>query len=159
MPRKALTEEQKEKRKQTSLRWAKNNPERTQEIKAAFKKRHPRKTAEYCRNWAGRNELQEKLRIYKKAAEKRGYEWALSKEEFEGLYQGECYYCGVSPARGVDRFLNELGYTTLNCEPCCRWCNNAKHTQDFEVMLAKCRAIAAKHALIGTFSVVERKNQ
>jgi len=90
---------------------------------------------------------------YKKSAEKRGYAFELTKEEFNELISKNCYYCGVEPLtnwygtkrtiidtssfkyNGVDRVENSIGYTTENCVSCCKWCNNAKNAMDKENFL------------------------
>lgn len=59
-----------------------------------------------------------------------------------------CHYCGIKNGttttnkygsslehNGIDRFINEIGYTDKNIVSCCKTCNLAKHAmspQDFE---------------------------
>jgi hypothetical protein len=79
---------------------------------------------------------------YKYCAKRRGYAWDLSPEEFFGLTQAPCNYCGVMPAQvyqpnrgsygsfvynGIDRVENEFGYVPTNVVPCCTICNVAKN--------------------------------
>ena len=80
------------------------------------------------------------LTAYKKKAKNRGYEWALTKEEFIRLTKQNCFYCGASPAQkfnnpsskgsytynGVDRVNNAEGYLIDNVASCCGTCNKAK---------------------------------
>lgn len=58
-----------------------------------------------------------------------------------------CYYCdgplGDTGSR-IDRADNSLGYVLGNCVPCCWICNQMKHTQNFDVWLAKMRTIVEK---------------
>lgn len=86
---------------------------------------------------------------YKKTAEKRGYEFNLSKDEFKEITSQHCHYCNVEPAQeyaatkysgaylhnGIDRVDNEIGYTMENCVPCCSDCNYAKRDKTTEEFL------------------------
>jgi hypothetical protein len=84
---------------------------------------------------------------YKDRAEKRGYAFDFTKEEFKIITKQNCYYCGIEPLQqtpptlkgfgyytynGVDRIDNGGGYTKENSVPCCGMCNIAKndHTQE-----------------------------
>jgi len=86
---------------------------------------------------------------YKRSATKRGYEWAISREEFRILTQGNCQYCGIPPStrygacaaqrlngvfigNGIDRVENSVGYTLDNCVPCCKNCNFMKHESSLD---------------------------
>lgn len=80
--------------------------------------------------------------IYKESALIRKYEFCLTKEKFIEITQKNCYYCGTPPKQkifpagfngeyiynGIDRKVNEIGYTDQNCVPCCILCNRAKST-------------------------------
>jgi hypothetical protein len=84
----------------------------------------------------------------KRAAKKRHHEWHLSDEEFRSLITRPCYYCGCEPNQGadairrnrngaflyngIDRKDNSLGYTWENVVPCCKTCNQAKHTMSVD---------------------------
>ena len=69
-------------------------------------------------------------------ADKRGYIWDLSPEEFTLLLCRPCYYCGRSPIKrfrrtkaksfGIDRVDNSRGYVKENCVPACWSCNSHK---------------------------------
>jgi hypothetical protein len=82
------------------------------------------------------------LHSYKSRALGRGYVFDLSREEFRELVTGECVYCGDSLGSisrglgktsgdfyftGVDRAVNEEGYTRDNAVSCCSTCNFMKH--------------------------------
>jgi len=74
-------------------------------------------------------------------AEKRGYEWALSKEDVRQLTSRPCHYCGIEPIQrikkasyngdciynGLDRVDNDRGYLIDNIVPCCGTCNKMKN--------------------------------
>lgn len=77
---------------------------------------------------------------YKKSAKIRGYEFALSKDEFRDIITKPCIYCGESLTQekkrkdmngsfkytGIDRYDNSKGYVHGNCVPCCQKCNRIK---------------------------------
>lgn len=95
---------------------------------------------------------------YKRAANRRGYEFNLSIENFSKLITSNCHYCGSEPSmfsnrgryrglvnpmdysefkyNGVDRVDNSVGYTLENSVPCCKICNNSKSTLQKEEWLA-----------------------
>jgi hypothetical protein len=88
---------------------------------------------------------------YKIKAEHRGFLFSLTLDEFTKLTESQCNYCGISysnlrPVRrkysamtylynGIDRVNNEKGYSFDNCVPCCRICNQAKHTLNSETFV------------------------
>ncbi len=95
--------------------WVSNNPERYRELIRKYNRKS------YCR-----------MASAKQAAKKRGYSWALSKEQFEALINKPCYYCdGATPVTGsgIDRLDNLQGYFLENCVSCCRECNRLKGDQ------------------------------
>lgn len=109
---------------------------------------------------AAKNEVYKR---YKKAAEKRGHLFLLTKEEFSELIMQNCHYCGgeyslVSPLlrhkdfyhNGVDRVNNSLGYTKENCVPCCLICNNSKSTLSLEEWMNWLKRISAFQNLQGS---------
>jgi len=98
---------------------------------------HPK--ARTAGGYASRNKL---IGQYKRQAKHRGLEWKLSLDFCIFYFQGDCYYCGVSPSQfydggkgckpyrynGLDRRDNKLGYTTGNVVSCCGVCNRMKHS-------------------------------
>ena len=63
---------------------------------------------------------------YKNGAKRRGYDYLLTMDEFLKFTDSPCTYCGLAPAKGVDRRNNSIGYILENCVPCCKQCNLAK---------------------------------
>jgi hypothetical protein len=62
----------------------------------------------------------------------------ISKELFEKLILEECVYCGFKPDgktswNSLDRFDSSKGYTKDNVYPCCKHCNYAKGSLDFNL--------------------------
>lgn len=97
-------------------------------------------------------------RIYRNGAEKRGYEFAINKEEFKTLTKTSCFFCGLPPSsvvrskwgdeyvyNGIDRLDNTLGYIDGNCAPCCKTCNRAKNDLPYDEFVAWIRRLADKN--------------
>lgn len=88
------------------------------------------------------------LAYYRNEAKRKGYEWALNKEDLEKLVTDDCYLCGNEPSKIVtgpksrqSRFgedhsqitVNEIervdlnqGYVPGNCITCCQTCKVIK---------------------------------
>lgn len=63
---------------------------------------------------------------YRNGAARRGYQWNLALENFLTITDQSCVYCGLTPAKGIDRKDNSQGYLPENSVPCCKQCNLAK---------------------------------
>ena len=77
---------------------------------------------------------------YRKGAERRGFSFCLSYDEFTEIIQRDCFYCGLPPSNkkrinawpdgyiysGIDRVDPKEGYRSDNVVPCCIECNRAK---------------------------------
>lgn len=87
------------------------------------------------------------LYAYKRSAKLKNHKFLLSREEFIGLVEGNCFYCGDPPKNltkytnnkevklllnGVDRIDNLGGYTIDNCVSCCRICNRKKSNMSYD---------------------------
>jgi len=75
---------------------------------------------------------------FQRQAKRRRLTIAITESHHARLTACPCSYCGtVSTAPiGVDRFINEEGYTDSNSVPCCKRCNFMKAEMDiFDVML------------------------
>lgn len=88
------------------------------------------------------------FRVYQRSAGQKGHEWCLLFDEFFGLTQRPCHYCGVGPTNtfnhhnqepflynGIDRIRNDVGYARENLVPCCWVCNRAKLNMTYEQFL------------------------
>jgi 5-methylcytosine-specific restriction endonuclease McrA len=101
-------------------------------------------------------------RVYKDnymlPAKKRGYVFELTEEQFCQIATSPCFYCGDLPSQvskaksgeefiynGVDRIVNEAGYTLQNSVPCCSPCNIAKNDHAVKDFIERCRRIAHRH--------------
>lgn len=70
--------------------------------------------------------LRRSERQYRNNAKNKNLPFSLIREQFRALVQSPCAYCGLAPARGIDRRENGAGYTPENCAACCTDCNRAK---------------------------------
>ena len=93
---------------------------------------------------------------YRSSANYRNINWGLELDEFDGLSQDDCFYCGVPPTQifavtrktcigryvynGIDRLDSRQGYTLENCVTSCKRCNQAKNNLsvgDFLLLVEK----------------------
>jgi hypothetical protein len=90
---------------------------------------------------------------YVSGAERRGYTWELSFEQFVTITEKPCAYCGAAPAyratsgdfsSGIDRVDNNRGYEVGNVTPCCITCNTMKNSQPLQDFLARCHSVAQR---------------
>ena len=86
--------------------------------------------------------MRQAINYYKANARKRGYIFNLTEEQFAEITKRDCHYCEAKPNNtvrrlrgngdytynGIDRIDNNKGYTMDNVVPCCKICNQAKHT-------------------------------
>lgn len=63
------------------------------------------------------------LRCYKHADAKSNRESDLTLEQAHQLMSSPCFYCGITPARGIERQDSNLGHTLANSVPACEVCN------------------------------------
>lgn len=92
---------------------------------------------------------------YKYQAQRRGYSWELTGEEFDKLISANCHYCGLMPStvhtsrsheithNGIDRVNNVLGYIPGNVVSCCGTCNYVKGTMSVDEFLTWATRFAA----------------
>lgn len=96
--------------------------------------------------------------MYQRRSVKLSGNCPLTKEQFRGLTQQACHYCGRPPIsvsyrgqcgrcnsglnisqyvyNGLDRKDSSEGYTISNVVPCCGTCNHAKHTMSYHEFIA-----------------------
>lgn len=83
---------------------------------------------------------------YKVSAKKRGYDFELSFEEFSAYWQEPCFYCGVDiESIGLDRIVNDEGYSVDNVVSCCSSCNVAKNDRSMGEFIEMCKRVASLH--------------
>ncbi len=117
--RKEYFQRTKEHQREKNKAWRHSNPEKMKEIA---------KRAKIVRPW----------NAYIQAAKQRGLAYELSKDEVLALVQARCHYCGDTgkPYVGIDRKDNNVGYVQGNVYPCCKRCNWAKGTEDYDEFVA-----------------------
>lgn len=89
---------------------------------------------------------------YRYNAEKRGYKFNLSLDEFCSITEKECHYCGGfsqewddrSRGNGVDRKDSAKGYEAANCVPCCSKCNFVKNSMPYNSFISYIKRIAER---------------
>lgn len=113
------------------------NKEHFKEKRKEYEARNIDKVREQRKRY--RSSLQARYTKYRIGAEKRNFVFELSLEEFDNITKQPCLYCGEFngkhkgvPYSGVDRIDSSVGYTTLNCIPCCETCNRMK--LDYDMM-------------------------
>lgn len=126
-----------------SAKYAKENPDvfRKSSKKYYYKHKHDaensgsryRKTAR-CR-----------YSIYRSSAKRRGLKFNLTLEQFSNLISRPCWYCGRSVRSGLDRVINNNGYTIDNVVPCCLPCNRSKNNMSGADFFVMCYMVARKH--------------
>ena len=103
---------------------------------------------EVCNGGKGASDagLRQVFGWYKLRAARKGLVFSLTIDTFSSLISMPCYYCGAAPSNvarhdskyaqlkysGIDRYLNDKGYTYSNSLPCCGICNTMKSNLSFE---------------------------
>ncbi len=79
----------------------------------------------------------------------RGIEFNLSEDEFDKIVKDDCYLCGKKKSNvhsnGVDRYVNENSYDSVNSKACCTGCNKLKNVWSHADILIKCEIIYNLH--------------
>jgi hypothetical protein len=78
---------------------------------------------------------------YESNANRRGYNFEISEDEFYMIISNNCYLCGKqtnnSHINGIDRLDNNIGYILNNCRTCCSSCNYLKNKYNMNDVLEK----------------------
>ena len=94
------------------------------------------------------------------AAKRRGYDFDLTRDEFDRIRTGRCMYCGrlnsSTHQNGIDRFINSIGYVRDNCVACCGECNHMKGSLSYHAFVQKCRDITTMGHGTRDFPVMPR---
>lgn len=85
---------------------------------------------------------QVKYTQYKSGANRRGFSFELSKEEFLTFWKQPCFYCADEiETIGLDRIDSNRGYSKDNIVPCCTICNTMKLALPRDVFIEHCYKI------------------
>ena len=159
-------------RKEKKKEWEKNNYDKRCKINLKSRQKaiqngvgeYLKRNAENAKQWRENNP--EKQRImnenkkksykvkysnYKRSAKYRRLSFSLSREEFDDLVNGLCFYCAnkdVNKLNGIDRKDSKLGYELDNCVSCCRTCNYMKGSCDLNVFIGRVHHILGYHSLV-----------
>lgn len=71
----------------------------------------------------------------------KGWEFSLTREQFDALVGRPCFYCDASSS-GLDRQDPSKGYVPENVVPCCPQCNFGKSDASVSEFIGHCRKIA-----------------
>jgi hypothetical protein len=86
---------------------------------------------------------------YKCDAKKREKNFDLTKDEYKNITKNNCYLCNkknsTTHKNGIDRIINNIGYTYLNCRSCCGTCNFIKKNYLLLDFLAQIYSIVMNH--------------
>jgi 5-methylcytosine-specific restriction endonuclease McrA len=99
-----------------------------------------------CSKPIAHNIITQVMNYYMRNATDRSIAWDLTREDVSKLIFQPCFYCGIDAGtitkvkgsdrtlanNGIDRLDNSLSYTIANSVPCCKHCNVAKHTMNFD---------------------------
>jgi len=81
---------------------------------------------------------------YKRSARRKNIVFDLSKEKFNILLKGTCYYCDSTKKIGIDRVNNKKGYIIRNVVSCCTICNYMKRDSLKRYFISRCKKIASR---------------
>jgi len=117
-----------------SKKWAKDNPDKWQDMVRKSKIFHREDIVEREKRY--RKTLQGKYKSLRNSAKQRNYKLELSFKQFCEVIDNPCVYCGETEERiGVDRIDNSVGYTLENSAPCCKICNFMKRAMSVDDFL------------------------
>lgn len=141
--------------KEYHKRWYEKNKEKRKAQLKEYQQGHKKEAVLSTQKYTAKNKdkvyaygrmynqtINGKYRLYSSAAEKRGYEFSLSAQEFGEVISKPCTYCGEESSKmGVDRIDNSIGYTTENSTSCCKMCNYMKNKHSVEDFLTHAKKI------------------
>lgn len=88
-------------------------------------------------------------------AQRKGFEFELTREEFSTLRNSACALCGFDEGPvSIDRIDSEKGYTRDNCQPLCRVCQTLKSAFPNEFIIRHINRIHRHLDENGTLSYV-----
>ena len=82
---------------------------------------------------------------YKQNAKSRGFTFNLTLEQVKKLVDSNCYYCGSTDSKGIDRVDSKKDYAIDNIVPCCGICNIMKNKYSKSIFFNQISKIYNKH--------------
>jgi hypothetical protein len=119
--------------------WQKNNKIAVKKIRERYNKNNS-ESVRKSQKKANRS-ANGKFRSLKWSARQRGYEVSITIDMWKKIIENPCIYCGDTTNIGVDRRVNEIGYTENNSVPCCTMCNMMKKNYTLDDFLSKIKKI------------------
>jgi hypothetical protein len=101
-----------------------NETEEERQKRLAFHRKYNKENSDKAKAYRDNDEY--RFKQYVSSANRRKLEISLTLDEFVGIINQKCIYCGDEKARGIDRVDNKVGYTIENSVPCCEMCNKMK---------------------------------
>jgi len=100
---------------------------------------------------------------YRYRARIKNIDFELSEDDFRKITAMPCAYCCKKTvdgkhSNGIDRADNTMGYTAVNCVPCCTECNYMKKTSTPSEFRAACAAVARNAPKIPDASIARQKS-
>lgn len=118
------------------------------------------RTCTKCRDRRSRTKsIDNVIRAYKSGAERRRIEWDLTDDQAKTLLYMPCIYCGYHRegfVNGIDRIVNQYGYTADNSVTACSGCNMLKGDLDVFEFVERCKQVAC---CAGEYFVGIKKSQ
>jgi len=133
---KAWHEANREEKKASSKAYREANPEKIKARRKAYHEANPEKIK--AQKKAYRLTPAGKFSEYKNNANRRGIPFLMEFQQFEGLWEKPCYYCGAEiKTIGLDRVDNYGPYHIDNVVSCCASCNTSKSALPLEEWLER----------------------
>jgi len=89
---------------------------------------------------------------YKNSANKRKKEFLITKDKFDKTIVEKCYICekenSDNHTNGIDRYDNNIGYTSDNIRCCCGHCNRMKGSQTYDDFIDRLKQINKRKDII-----------
>jgi hypothetical protein len=132
-----------EKKREYSRNWRRDNPERAKEIRMKVEVKSRGRRIEYKSRM--RKTPRWKYLVYVHSSKKHGRKMEITFEQYKEIAGKPCVYCGISGKTGMDRVDSGEGYTLSNVVPCCATCNRMKLAMTVDEFIGKCREIVARY--------------
>ena len=123
------------------------NREKSKERSRIWRKNNRKRWISYATKWNKNNPVKAAWAKYKHSAKSRNIVFSLERLHLNDLVTDNCYYCLAStdPVNGIDRVDNSRGYEEDNVVTCCFTCNHAKSAMSLQQFSEWVRRLATVH--------------